>query len=358
MNNKVAVIYIDDMQIVGRVAKRECGLALTTLATVRREYTGIVDGDFVDRENFTATLNEVVRELSRAVGGKVPEVLHIGVPNVLCRVETQETQLEFDRLTRINKNHIKVLWNDTHFNEDGREIIAKRALYFKLEEYEDVMLDVIGMATTNLQMVSSAISVSNEFRHLIDLGAIRGAGFAEFALLNVAECELFMIPEKHRDAGCTLVRCDFFSTSIAQVVGDGITQLSHFDMGVGHIIKDVIESFSLDYGVVVGLLKQCTPTFKMLLEESYTANGQSIPAGILNDFVTKRVNEFGDRLAGVDMARVVYISGGNLPEIYGVKNMLSNACERHMYFCQDVLTGKADYPENTLNAMVRFLCAK
>lgn len=357
MNNKVAVIYFDDMQIVGRVAKRECGLALTNLATVRREYNGIMNGDFADRENFTATLSEVIRELARTVG-KVPEMLYIGVPNVFCRVETQQTEIEFDRVTKINKNHIKMLWSDTQFNEENREIIAKRALCFKLEEYEDVMLDVVGMSTTNLQMISSAISISNEFRPLIDLATVRGVGFTDFEFINIAECELFMIPEKHRDAGCSLVRSDFFSTSVANVLGDGITQLSRFDMGAGHIVKDIVESFSVDYTVAMGLLKQCTPTFQMLLEQSYTANGQSMPAGIFNDFIAKRVNEFGERLAGLDLARVVYLSGGNLADVYGVKNMLSNACDRRMYLCKDVLTTQTDYPENTLNAMVRFVLAK
>lgn len=353
-NKKIAVVYIDDTQIIGQVVRRECGLAVTPLTTVRREYSGIMDSNFADREDFTATLTTVVQELAQAVG-KVPETLYIGVPNEFCHVETQQSEIEFDRVTKINKNHIRMLWEDTHFDTENREIISQKALCFKVAEFDDVMLDVVGMATINLQMIASAVSISNEFRPLLNTAAIQAAGFVDLALLAVAECELFMIPEKHRDAGCSLVRSDFFATAVANVLGDGLTQLSHFDMGAGHIVNEIADSFAVDYEVAMQLLQECTPTFAMSLDEKYLAKGQSIPSGIFNDFVSKRINEFGNRLANLDLARVVYLSGGNLAQIYGVRNTLSNLCNRRIYPCQDVLTQQDVYPENTLRAMVRFV---
>ena len=103
------------------------------------------------------------------------------------------------------------------------------------------------------------------------------------------------------------------------------------------------------------LLAQCTPTYEVLLEEKYTANGTNIPASIFNKFVMEHLNQFAARLSNFDTARVVYLSGGNFDQIYGACNIFANACDRTMVKCQDVLTGEVAYPENTINAMVRYV---
>ncbi len=357
LKNNVAVIYFDDMQIVGRIASVSYGKAITPLVTIRKDYSGIMDNVFTDREEFKATFSEVLTEMVAGVN-RLPTVLYIGVPNQFCHVETQSSEIEFDRMTKVNKHHIQALWEDAQFNTEHREVIAKKALYFKLEEYEDVLLDAIGVATVGLSMVASVISVSNELRPVINSTAVNRLGFTDFAFVNLADAELFMIPEKDRDAGCSLIRSDFFSTSVANIIGDGVTQLSHFNLGMGHLVSEIADNFGLDYESARQLLLRATPTYEMLLEETYTANGDTIPAGIFNEFIAKRINEFGNRLSNFDTARIVYLSGGNYDQIYGISSVLANICERRFYQCQDVLNGATSYPENTLNALIRFVVAK
>ncbi len=356
-NNNVAVIYFDDMQIVGRIATVSCGKAVTPLVTVRKDYSGIMDDVFTDREEFKNTFSAVLTEMVAEIN-RVPAVLYIGVPNQFCHVETQSSEIEFDRMTKINKHHIQTLWDDAQFNTEHREVIAKKALYYKLEEYEDVLLDAVGVATIGLSMVASVITVSNELRPLINSTAVTRLGFADFDFVCLADAELFMIPEKDRDAGCSLIRSDFFSTSVANIIGDGVTQLSHFNIGMGHLVSEIVDNFGLDYESARQLLLRATPTYEMLLEETYTANGDTIPAGIFNEFIAKRINEFGNRLSNFDTARVVYLSGGNYDQIYGISSVLGNICERRFYPCRDVLNGATNYPENTLNALIRFITTK
>ena len=68
-NDLVAVLYFDDTQIVGRIAKVSYGQTLTPVTTVRKEYSGIMDSRFNDREDFTNTVNEVVAEWSTVLLG-------------------------------------------------------------------------------------------------------------------------------------------------------------------------------------------------------------------------------------------------------------------------------------------------
>lgn len=353
-NDLIAVLYFDDTQIIGRIARVNYGQNLTPITTVRKEYTGIMEGQFNDRNDFTTTVNTVVAEMVQGVA-RVPQTLYVGVANQFCQVQTQSSELIFDRKTKIGRQHLQKLWADTEFDTTNVEIIHKQALYYKLEEYDEVLIDVLGTATVGVQMVSSALTVNQEFRYLFDLEAIQRAGFLNYQFVSLAACELFMIPEKVRDAGCTLVRCDFFSTSVANILGDGLTQLAHFDLGSGYLVSEIMDYFNFDYETAVQLLAQCTPTYEVLVEEKYTANGVQIPASILNKLVMDRLNEFAKRLSNFDTARVVYLSGGNFDQIYGARNVLANVCERTMFECQDVLTGEVAYPENTLNAMVRYV---
>ncbi len=353
-NDLVAVLYFDDTQIVGRIAKVSYGQTLTPITTVRKEYSGIMDSRFNDREDFTNTVNEVVAEMVNGVA-RVPSILYVGVANQFCQVQTQSSALSFDRMTKINRQHLQKLWDDTTFDTTNVEIIHKQALYYKLEEYDEVLIDVLGTATSGVEMVSSALTINQEFHYLFDLNAIQSAGFMDYKFVSVAACELFMIPEKVRDSGCTLVRCDFFSTSVANVLGDGLTQLSHFDLGSGYLVGEIIDCFNVDYETAMQLLAQCTPTYEVLVEEKYTANGIQIPASIFNKFVMDRLNEFATRLKNLETARVIYFTGGNFDQIYGARNVFANICDRTMVECQDGLTGEAAYPENTLSAMVRYV---
>ncbi len=353
-NNLIAVLYFDDTQVVGRIARVNCGQNLTPITTVRKEYSGIMESHFTERTDFTNTVNAVVTEMVKGVG-KVPPILYIGVANQFCRVQTQTSAIAFDHMTKINRQHLQALWNDTKFDTTNVEIIHKQALYYKLEEYNEVLIDVLGTATVGVEMVSSALTISQEFRYLIDLATIQRAGFLNYKFVSVAACELFMIPEKVRDAGCTLVHCDFFSTSVANILGDGLTQLSHFDLGSGYLVGEIVDYFNIDYDTAMKLLAQCTPTYEVLLEEKYTANGYQIPASIFNKFVMDHLNEFATRLSNFETARLVYLAGGNFDQIYGARNVFANACDRTMVKCQDVLTGEVAYPENTLNAMARYV---
>lgn len=352
--NLIAVLYFDDTQIIGRIVRANCGQSVTPLVTVRKEYTGIFESHFNDASDFKATVNAVLDEMSKGVN-RVPTTLYIGVANQFCQVQTQSSAIAFDHMTKLNRFHMQTLWDDIEFDDTNIEIIHKQSLYYKLEGYNEVLIDVLGSTTTGVEMVASAIGVNRDFLSRFDYAAMQRAGFSNYKFISIAACELFMIPEKIRDAGCTLVRCDFFSTSVANVLGDGLTQISHFNLGSGYLVGETVEYFNVDYETAMQLVAQCTPTYEVLLEEKYVANGAQVPAGIYNKFVTGHLNDFASQITNMETARVIYLTGGNFDQIYGATNILANACDRTVVRCKDVLTGEVSYPKNTLNAMVRYV---
>ena len=162
MNNEkmIAILYFDDTQIIGRIARVNCGKSLTPVSTIRKEYTGIMESHFNDAADFTSSVNAVLDELSKSVG-RVPSTLYIGVPNQFCQVQTQSSAIAFDHMTKINRFHLQTLWGDIDFDDSNVEIIHKQALYYKLEGYNEVLIDVLGSTTTGVEMEAlNAVTVS------------------------------------------------------------------------------------------------------------------------------------------------------------------------------------------------------
>jgi cell division ATPase FtsA len=344
--NSIALIYIDDTKIIGTVSERHENMAFVRVATVAEEYSGIMGGELADKEDFTLVFTRVAAELVRTVGKtSMPPILHVVVPNELCHVQTRENSLQFRRSTKINKNHLRDVIAGLSFTENDSEIISKDALYYTVDGADEALFDVRGMKTRHIGVVGNAVSIPREFRACIPIKNVR--------FVSMANCELFMLPVTERDGGATVLHSDFFSTSVSHVLGDGITYLSHFDMGPGYIVNELAESFGLDYETAMRLLTLTTPTIETGAEDTYKVNGFSLPSSIVNKFIMKRINEMADRLQNVDMTRIVYIAGGNLNDIYGVRNVLSNAIDRRIHVAADNLTKTSKYPDATINACLR-----
>jgi len=163
MNNElIATLYFDDTQIIGRIVRVNCGQNLTPILTIRKEYTGILESHFTDSDDFTNTVNLVLEELSNGVN-RVPSTLYIGVANQFCQVQTKTSAIAFDHMTKINRFHLQTLWNDIEFDDKNVEIIHKQALYYKVEGYNEVVIDVLGTTTTGVEMEASALTVSQDF---------------------------------------------------------------------------------------------------------------------------------------------------------------------------------------------------
>ncbi len=355
MNDKTVIIYIDNTQIVGTILKKEIGQAFTTIAMECEEYSGIRDGEFEDNENFLLTFYSVIDKLRKSID-VMPRTIYVGLPNEFCSVQTPEREIEFNKITKITKKHIDTLWDSMDLDDLSLEIVSKKALYYQIEDSEEILLDAVGVSGSGVKMWASIITISKELKMLIDNDDIRSMGF-NIEFLSIAECELFMIPEEERDPGCSIIRSDFHSTSIVNIAGDGIHGMSYFNMGIEEIIKEFMENFSTDYWTAAELLKQSMPTFQLEMHQGqgYIADGQLFPSGIVNSLITKKIKQIGERIAEVNIANVIYITGGNLNEIYGARNILANACNKRIKDAVDPLTGLSYFPQCTINAMARFI---
>jgi hypothetical protein len=269
-------------------------------------------------------------------------------------VKSDEQTISFDKPTRIAGRHIKDITARIDAALDSAKVISKDIVYY-VADGDNASIDIRGVTASTVTAVYSLVGVADDFCSCVPTAAIARAGFRNIQYVPVPTAEIALIPMNIRDAGASLIRSDFFSTAISHIIGDGITYLTHFDMGVGYIINEIMDSFSVNYETASQLLKICAPTVRMPAGDNYIVGGKSFPASIVNNLVAKRIGEFGDKLKKVDMATEVYMSGGGLEQIYGAKNILSNAIDANINIAADNLTKQSGHPETTINALLRLI---
>lgn len=355
----IALIIVSDMQIRGIIARPNLGGTFTIKSNIAKEYTGIVSGDFVDKADFSEVFISVTRELRSQITGKdFPTTLYICVPNVFCRVISRGSETVFNRPTQIKKGHVRNFCDS--FNDIGMygiEVVSRDILYYQVDD-EDAVIDVMNVTATKVKTMCSVVGISNIFSAEIPTNAINKMGFKETKFVPMVSADVFLVPESVRDAGATMIRSDFFTTSISNVVGDGTISLTFFDDSVGNILSDLMESFSIDYESAATLLKDSAITVGSGKDTNYFVRGKVFPTMVVNTLVMKHVKLIGDRLLKANPASAVYISGGNINDILGVRNMLSNAIDTPIYSAVDPLTKQPTEPKNTINAILRYITCK
>jgi hypothetical protein len=174
----------------------------------------------------------------------------------------------------------------------------------------------------------------------------------------MASADVFLIPENIRDAGVSLIRSDFFTTSVSHIIGDGTISLTYFNNGTGQIINDLMESFSVNYETAKQLLKDAAVTVNSGKDTNYLVNGKFFPTMVVNAVIMKHIKIIGDRLFKTNLAKVVYIVGGNIDEIVGARNVLSNAISGAVRTAADPLTKQNVEPDTTINALLQYITCR
>jgi cell division ATPase FtsA len=356
VGNKIALIYIDDTQVYGVLAKRDVNGAFVKDAENSIEYNGVMNGKFNDADDFARSFGSVLSSLTANFKNRkdIPNSVYIAVPNCFRRIKSDELNADFGKPVRIKSNHIRSIMASIDGDIDGAVTISKEVVYYQADNDEPT-IGIRGAIAKVVTAFYSVIGVTQEFFSAIPTGAIYRCGFQNIKFLSVASAEVFLFPEPIRDGGCTLIRSDFFSTGLVHILGDCATYVSNHNIGIGHIINEIMDSFSVNYPTATKLLREGTATVDMAPDDNYIVNGRSFPAQIVNKLVKKQLDRMAAQLKKEKTATVLYSSGEILDNIFGAKNILSNAFGTDIETAADSLTRDNFHPETTINALLRYI---
>jgi cell division ATPase FtsA len=215
--------------------------------------------------------------------------------------------------------------------------------------------DIRGATANSVTAFYTIVGAVDNFLSAVPADIAGKYGFKNIKFVPLPSAEAFLVPESVRDGGCTIIRNDFFTASIVHVLGDSATYISTYNVGIGRIIDDIMESFSVSYEVAVKLLSQSTATVNAGIDDNYIVNRKSFPAQMVNKLVKKQLTHIGKELRKEDMAVMVYFSGERLDEIFGAVNIISNEIGAQAEMAVDSLTKENRHPDTTLNALLRYI---
>lgn len=329
IKNMVSVMDFGSSKITMLVGVGDVNRSFRLLASADCEYEGFANGEFIDSNNLHEAISSALNCVERELECKVDNI-YIGVPAEFCFVHDDILTKTFNKKTKITPKIIDDLFvEDREKNPyPSHTIINKAPLYFVIND-ENKTNEPVGQFATKIQARTSYILVENKFKLLIG-GIMKAIGVKNYDFISNTLAEsIYLIDENKRNEGAILVDCGHISTSVSQVLGDGIKELKSFSMGGGFITADLSRILDISYEEAEELKRQAILTLKPSGVDVYeTKGGKKFAVKTVNEIILARVDKIVELIVKcVDNFEMelpsyipIFLTGGGLNYYEGIKD--------------------------------------
>jgi len=333
----MSVLDFGSSKITILTGLREVNNSVKLLASCDCEYEGFANGEFVDPNNLKIQIQDAINQVERELGCRIDN-LYVGVPAEFCFAYDKMITKTFAKKTKITTKIV-----DSLFIEDNEEnpypthtVINKSPLYYIIND-DNRTNEPLDMLANKIQVKASYILVENRFKLLIG-GILESVGIKDYDFLSntLAETD-YLIPEHKRNEGAFLVDCGFITTSVCQILGDGLKELKSFSMGGGFITADLSKILSIGYEEAEELKMQAIITLKPLGVDYYqTTTGKKFGIKTVNEIILARLDKIVEMVKKcinsftLELPSYIPIcfTGGGLNFIEGISDYLRREFDR------------------------------
>lgn len=337
----VAVLDIGSSKITALVGKREVNNSIKILASSEYEYEGYASGEFVDTASLQESVALAIFDIEKDLGREIKDIF-VGVPAEFCFAYDKLLTKIFPKKTKITPKIV-----DSLFLEDNEEnpylthtVINKASLFYIVND-ENKTNEPVGMYANKLQTRVGYILVDNGFKQLMTT-ILNGIGIKNFDFISHTLSEaVYLIPEVKRNEGAIFVDCGYISTSVAQVLGDGLKELKSFSLGGGFITADLSRVFEIPFEEAEELKRQAIVTLNPLGVEYYeSSSGKKFSIKAVNEIILNRVDKILAMVQkclatfAIDLPKYIpiYLTGGGLSYIEGISDYFRRTIDRPLEF--------------------------
>jgi cell division protein FtsA len=316
---------------------REVNKSFRLLASADCEYEGFSNGEFIDTSNLKNVINSAISEVEDQINCKIKNV-YVGVPAEFCFSYCNELITVFNKKTKITTKIIdNLFYSDKEVNPYPTHTVINKAPLFYVLNDDNKTNDPLGQIANKIKVKVSYILVENTFKTLV-AGILEDLGIKTFDFISNSLSEaIYLIDEGKRNEGAFIVDCGFISSSIAQVMGDGLKELKSFSMGGAFITSDISKVFNLSYDEAEEIKRQAIVTLRPTgLDYYLTSTGKKISIKAANEVILSRVDKIVEIIKScIDGFEVslpnyipLYITGGGLNYIEGISDYLRHEFDR------------------------------
>ena len=309
----------------------EVNKAFKLLASADSEYEGFVNGEFVDPNNLKNAIISAISNVEKQLNFKIKNIF-VGVPAEFCFVKQNMITKLFPKKTKLNYKIITNLFlEDEEENEyESHSIINKSPLYYIVND-DNRTNDPIGLIANKIQVKCGYVLVENKFKLLIS-GLLDSLGIQEYDFVSNTLAEsVYLINEDTRNEGAILIDCGYITSSVCQVLGDGLCAMKSFSSGGGFIISDLSKVLEISLDDAEELKRQVVITLKPSGVDCYTlSSGKKFSVKVVNEIILTRLDKIVETIKkcietfAIDFPDYtpLYFTGGGINYIEGITDYL------------------------------------
>lgn len=326
----VAVMDFGSSKITILAGVREVNKSFKLLATSDCEYEGFANGEFVDPNNLKDVISRAIQDVEKQLECKIKNI-YVGVPAEFCFVTEGFITKLFPKKTKLNLKIINSLFleDNEEISYNTHSVINKAPLYYIVND-DNKTNDPIGLIANKIQIRCSYVLVENKFKIMIS-GILDSLNIKEYDFVSNTLVEsVYLIDENIRNEGCILIDCGYITTSVSQVLGDGLSALKSFSLGGGLITSDLSRVLEISFDDAEELKRQAVITLKPAGVDSYQVGDRKFNIKTVNEIILARIDKIIETIKmcinGFEMQLPeylpLYFTGGGLNYLEGITDYL------------------------------------
>ncbi|MGN1162920.1 MAG: cell division FtsA domain-containing protein [Christensenellales bacterium] len=338
----VAVLDIGSSSVRIVVGKRGINGTFNILGKGESEYSGYVDGEFLDTNELASAIN-IAKINAETNSGMEIHDLFVGVPGEFSLSEVKLVSQNYPKKIKISQENINDLFlkADGHEFESTHTLISCSGIYFVLSDNRRV-INPLGEKSSRLSASISYIWADNTFIEIINsILSEQGIQNCEYLSTPLAE-GLYLLHENQREKYAIIIDCGYISTSVSLVRGKGLIMLNSFSLGGGHISADLQQCLHIPFASAEQLKSKVVLSISPAQSDVYEVQIQNkmVPVSMqmTNSIVCARIDMIASAINKcLNLCKEehpeyidVYLTGGGISYIRGAKDQLSKSIGRNV----------------------------
>lgn len=338
----VAVLDIGSSSVKIVVGKRGINGTFNILGKGESEYSGYVDGEFLDTNELASAIN-IAKINAETNSGMEIHDLFVGVPGEFSLSEVKLVSQNYPKKIKISQENINDLFlkADGHEFESTHTLISCSGIYFVLSDNRRV-INPLGEKSSRLSASISYIWADNTFIEIINsILSEQGIQNCEYLSTPLAE-GLYLLDENQREKYAIIIDCGYISTSVSLVRGKGLIMLNSFSLGGGHISADLQQCLHIPFASAEQLKSKVVLSISPAQSDVYEVQIQNkmVPVSMqmTNSIVCARIDMIASAINKcLNLCKEehpeyidVYLTGGGISYIRGAKDQLSKSIGRNV----------------------------
>jgi len=339
----VAVIDFGSSKITVLIGCKDVNETFCIKASEETEYAGFMDGEFLRPEELASNIRETVEGAMGKYKRRL-KTIYVGVPTEFCVAKNDIVKQEYGKRVKITKKHLERLFE----NEEEKRlysVINKKPSYYFLDDVQNTS-NPIGSYATTIEAGVGLIYAKNDFIDEVS-SILNNLGIVEVVFVcTVLSQANYLIPEEERIKNAILVDCGYITTSVARISLEAVTDLKSFSIGGGYITNDISEVLNSSFDEAEQLKRKLIVCIEPTRDDYYEIINDDgdlshHPMKKVNDVAVARIESIAEAIrdkcigafkAKVDTHTPVYLTGGGLNYIKGVRDLLSKIFDRKVEF--------------------------